>query len=68
MAPVIVRGAGAHVWDADGNEFIEYGSGLRSVILGHAHPRVNAAAAAAMQNGTNFARPSVKCIKRLHII
>src|SRR3954447_19120562 len=59
MAPVIVRGAGAHVWDADGNEFIEYGSGLRSVILGHAHPRVNAAAAAAMQNGTNFARPSV---------
>lgn len=59
MAPVIVRGRGAHVWDVDGNEFIEYGSGLRSVILGHAHPRVNAAAMAAMDRGTNFVRPSV---------
>ena len=40
MAPVISHGRGAHVWDVDGNEFIEYGSGLRSVSLGHAHPRV----------------------------
>ena len=38
MAPVIVRGSGSHVWDADGNEYIEYGSGLRSVTLGHAFP------------------------------
>jgi glutamate-1-semialdehyde 2,1-aminomutase len=59
MAPFIVRGRGAHVWDADDNEYIEYGSGLRSVSLGHGHPRVVAAAAAAMAHGTNFARPSV---------
>ena len=59
MAPVITRGRGAHVWDVDGNRYIEYGSGLRSVSLGHAHPRVNAAAAAAMELGTNFARPSL---------
>src|SRR5437870_2893240 len=59
MAPVIARGKGAHVWDVDGNRYIEYGSGLRSVSLGHAHPRVNAAAAAAMELGTNFARPSL---------
>jgi len=35
MAPVIERGAGCRVWDLDGNEFVEYGSGLRSTILGH---------------------------------
>ena len=29
-------GSGCHVWDVDGNEFIEYGMGLRSVTLGHA--------------------------------
>jgi glutamate-1-semialdehyde 2,1-aminomutase len=59
MAPVIARGKGAHVWDVDGNRYVEYGSGLRSVSLGHAHPKVNAAAAAAMELGTNFARPSL---------
>ena len=58
MAPVLARGKGGHVWDVDGNEFIEYGSGLRSVALGHAHPRVNAAVAAAIELGTNFTRPA----------
>ena len=39
MAPVLVRGEGARVWDVDGNEFVEYGMGLRSVTLG---PRLRA--------------------------
>ena len=46
------QGEGVYVWDVDGNEFIEYGMGLRSVTLGHAFPPVIAAAAAEMQNGT----------------
>lgn len=54
----IARGLGSHVWDVDGNEFIEYGMGLRAVTLGHAYPSVIAAAAAEMQNGVNFNRPS----------
>ena len=33
----MARGKGCHVWDVDGNEFIEYGMGLRSVTLGHAY-------------------------------
>jgi glutamate-1-semialdehyde aminotransferase len=37
---VITRGSGCHVWDIDGNEFIEYGMGLRAVTLGHAYPPV----------------------------
>ena len=40
----IARGKGCHVWDLDGNEFIEYGMGLRAVTLGHAfEPVVEAA-------------------------
>lgn len=58
-APIIERGQGSHVWDVDGNEFVEYGSGLRSVILGHAHPRVIQAVGATLADGTNFVRPSL---------
>lgn len=58
LAPYISRGMGCRVWDVDGNEYIEYGSGLRSVTLGHAHPDVVAAATAQMSLGNNFVRPS----------
>jgi glutamate-1-semialdehyde 2,1-aminomutase len=54
----IVRGKGCHSWDLDGNEFIEYGMGLRSVTLGHAFDPVVEAAHQAMLLGTNFSRPS----------
>jgi glutamate-1-semialdehyde 2,1-aminomutase len=54
----IVRGKGCHSWDLDGNEFIEYGMGLRSVALGHAFPSVVEAAYTQMQLGTNFSRPA----------
>jgi glutamate-1-semialdehyde 2,1-aminomutase len=53
-----VRGEGCHVWDADGNEFIEYGMGLRAVTLGHAYKPVVEAAYRQMLLGTNFTRPA----------
>jgi glutamate-1-semialdehyde 2,1-aminomutase len=56
--PFIARGEGSHVWDLDGNEFIEYGMGLRSVALGHAFPKVIDAVRRELANGTNFTRPS----------
>jgi glutamate-1-semialdehyde 2,1-aminomutase len=56
--PFVARGRGSHVWDIDGNEFIEYGMGLRSVALGHAFPRVIDAVRRELANGTNFTRPS----------
>ncbi|HET9865559.1 MAG TPA: glutamate-1-semialdehyde 2,1-aminomutase [Steroidobacteraceae bacterium] len=58
MAPYIVRGAGCRVFDVDGNEFIEYGSGLRAVTLGHAYAPVVAAARAQLELGVNFVRPA----------
>ena len=64
---VIARGSGCRVWDADGNEYIEYGMGLRSVGLGHAYAPVVRAVRDVLSLGTNFTRPSVievECAER----
>ena len=58
MAPVLVRGRGARVWDVDGNEYVEYGMGLRSVTLGHGYGPVVDAVCAAIVDGVNFSRPT----------
>ncbi|MGH8719123.1 MAG: glutamate-1-semialdehyde 2,1-aminomutase [Burkholderiales bacterium] len=57
-APFLVRGQGCRVWDADGNEYIEYGMGLRAVTLGHAQPEIVEAAHKQMLLGANFTRPA----------
>ena len=59
MAPILVRGRGARVWDADGNEFIEYGMGLRSITLGHCYEPVLRAVRSVLDKGISFTRPSV---------
>lgn len=64
----ISRGEGCRVWDLDGNEFIEYGMGLRSVTLGHAYPSVVDAAYRQMLLGNNYTRPSaieVECAEMM---
>ena len=53
-----VRGQGCRVWDADGNEYIEYGMGNRAVTLGHAYEPVLKAARAELDRGVNFSRPA----------
>jgi glutamate-1-semialdehyde 2,1-aminomutase len=54
----IARGKGCRVWDVDGNEFIELGMGLRSVVLGHAFPEVTRAVREILDLGSNFNRPA----------
>lgn len=54
----IQRGSGSHVFDVDGNQYIEYGMGNRAVGLGHAYPPVLQAVRDALQDGCNFTRPS----------
>ena len=39
-APVVVRGEGTKVWDADGKEYLDFGGGIAVNCLGHAHPRL----------------------------
>src|SRR5205807_2505005 len=48
------RGRGAHVWDVDGNEYIDYPMALGPVILGHAEPVVDAAITAQLRDGITF--------------
>jgi glutamate-1-semialdehyde 2,1-aminomutase len=54
----IVRGDGAHVVDADGNNLIDYVLAYGPHVLGHAPPTVVAAIAAAAARGTSFGAPS----------
>lgn len=54
----IARGAGARIWDADGNEFLDYVSSWGPLILGHAHPRVLAAIQDAATRGTSYGAPT----------
>lgn len=58
LAPIIARGQGCCVWDLDGNKYLEFGSGLRSVTLGHGCRPICDAAFRATLGGTNFARPA----------
>ena len=48
------RGKGAHVWDVDGNEWIDYPMALGPVILGYADPTVDAAVRAQLEDGITF--------------
>ena len=52
--PFIVRGEGSRMWDADGNEYIDYVGSWGPLILGHASPEVVEAIIAAARNGTSF--------------
>src|ERR1035438_8493929 len=52
--PFLVRGLGAHVWDADGNRYIDYVGSWGPLILGHSQPEVLEAIILAARNGTSF--------------
>ena len=57
--PVFIeRGSGPRVWDADGNEYIDYVCSWGPLVLGHAHPEVLSAIKAAADNGTSFGAPT----------
>jgi glutamate-1-semialdehyde 2,1-aminomutase len=50
----IVKARGAHKWDVDGNEYIDFTMGNAALLLGHADPEVLEAVAQACANGTHF--------------
>jgi glutamate-1-semialdehyde aminotransferase len=60
LAPAAIdHGKGSHVWDIDGNEFLDCSMGLTSVSLGHAYEPVLKAVQNELVRGVNFQRPSV---------
>lgn len=51
---VIDRAEGARIWDADGNEYLDFVGSWGAMILGHAHPAVTAAIADQAHRGTSY--------------
>jgi len=50
----LVKGKGSHVWDADGNEYIDYNSAIGPISLGYAYPAVDDAIRAQLNDGITF--------------
>jgi glutamate-1-semialdehyde 2,1-aminomutase/spore coat polysaccharide biosynthesis protein SpsF len=50
----LARGAGSHVWDVDGNEYIDHPMALGAIILGHNEPAVTDAVTRQIAEGTSF--------------
>ena len=67
---VLVRGDGAHVWDEDGNEYLDLLGGIAVNALGHAHPAILAAVTsqlAALGHVSNFfaSEPQIELAEKL---
>ena len=56
--PFIARGEGAHIFDIDGNEYIDYVLSWGPLVAGHAHPAVVSALADAAARGTSYGAPT----------
>lgn len=59
----LARGEGSHVWDVDGNEYIDYLCSYGPIILGHRHPKVEEAARRQMDEGNCFNLPSERWVE-----
>ena len=62
--PVFIsRGEGSHLFDVDGNEYIDYVGSWGPLLLGHRHPEILAALGEALETGTSFGAPTAREIE-----
>ena len=54
----LVKGKGSHVWDVDGNEYIDYMCSFGTNVLGLNHPEVDEAAMEQLKRGNSFTLPT----------
>ena len=54
----VSHGSGAHVWDVDGNRYVDFHAGYGANVVGHANPAVVAAVQSRVTLGTHFAQPT----------
>ena len=59
----IVRGEGSHIWDADGNEYIDFVGSWGPLLLGHRHPVVIEALRQVLEEGTSYGAPTEREIE-----
>ena len=65
---VVARGAGSHVWDVAGREYIDYHLSSGPALLGHAHPAVTSAVQAQVPKGTTYFflnEPEIELARRM---
>src|SRR5581483_10104291 len=62
------RARGSKIWDADGNEYIDYVGTWGPAILGHAHPKIIKAVQTAAENGTSFGIPNAAEVTMARLI
>jgi len=56
---VLTRGRGCYVWDTEKVRYLDFGMGLKSVVLGYANRKIDAAVRKATRLGSNLSRPSL---------
>jgi len=66
--PVISYGRGAHIFDVDGNDYIDYVCAYGPLILGHAPPAVTGVIAAAAERGTAYGATTELEVELAHMI
>ncbi len=64
----IEKAKGSHIWDVDGNEYIDYVCSWGPMILGHAHPEVIKAIVEQAEKGTSYGAPTELEVKLAKII
>jgi glutamate-1-semialdehyde 2,1-aminomutase len=65
---ILERGEGAYVYDADGNRYLDYGLGLRSITVGYDYPEISNAAIDEIKKGVNLTRASVTELKAAELM
>src|SRR6266436_1228012 len=52
---VLERGSGSHVWDVDGNEYVDFMMSFGALVHGHAHPKIVDVVSQTIAEGSHFA-------------
>jgi len=61
--PIYLKeGKGSHLWDIDGNEYLDYLNGFGSMVQGHAHPAIVKAVQEQVLHGQQFSEPVVDSV------
>ncbi len=64
----LVKGRGCRVWDADGNEYIDFLASWGPLILGHAHPKVVKAVRDEVEKGLSFGLTNPHEVRLAHLV
>ncbi|WP_246136738.1 aspartate aminotransferase family protein [Leekyejoonella antrihumi] len=67
-APTLVRGKGYYVWDAEGSQKVDLSNNFTTLVHGHAHREVTAAAVRALENGACFGLPNSDEVRHAEVL